>query len=117
MSRWLDKEIIKVLDRLGKKISKKFGYQYSSIKRLHPNDELYHACCGYCDLGSKDIRIKIKRNKNEFYSIEYLVDTLIHEIAHTSQGPNDETANEGHDADWKSKYREMRDWVKRNIYE
>lgn len=112
MSRWLDKEIIKLLDRLGKRICKKFGYRYNSIKRMHPNDGWYTACVGWCDLDSKEIRIKVRRNKKQFFSIGFLIDTLIHEIAHIE----DQDEHVEHGKDWEERYLKLQRWVDEYIY-
>ena len=107
-SLWLDKKIVSVLDKLGRKICRKFKYRYSSIKRMHRNDNEFSACVGYCDKMSKNIRIEMRTLKGRFHSIEYLVDTLIHEIAHT----RDEIYGPEHSSDWNERYLELKEWIR-----
>ena len=116
MSRWLQKEIVHVLDKLGKKICKKFGYQYSNIKRLHPNDgEDRTTVQGYITVDKKEIRISLKKTKTRFHSMQDLVDTLVHEIAHIKD--TDNTVEDKHDAAWKERYGEMKKWTRKYIYD
>jgi len=117
MSKWLEKEIVKVLDRLGKKACKKFGYSYASIKRLHPNDDLAGGGTdGYCVIDNKEIRIAIKKTKTKFYPMEELVDTLIHEIAHVKdESHHDEPTH--HSAGWRERYRELKLWARKYIHD
>lgn len=115
MSKWLEKEIIKVLDKLGKKACNTFGYEYSCIKRLHANDVETDTCYGYYAIDKKEIRIKIKKSKTRFYPMESLVDTLVHEIAHAKD--EEFIDPDHHSAEWRARYRELKKWAKKYIYD
>lgn len=109
MSKWLEKQVIQVLDRLGKKACKKFNYSYNEVKRVHRNDAYDGKVYGYYLVDSKEIRIALKKSKTRFFPIEELVDTMMHEIAHT----RDTTHSPG----WKERYHELKQWAKKYIHD
>lgn len=110
--RWLDNEIITLLDKLGRRICRKFGYRYKAFKAMHPNDALYTGYVGWCDCENKVIAIKTRRCKNKFYTIHFLVDTLIHEIAHLK----DKATDPEHSQEWRERYLELKEWVETHLY-
>lgn len=105
--KWLDRQIINILDKLGRKICKQFGYSYSEIKTLHPNDSWYDCAVAYCDIETRNIRIKLKNKSGRFFKIEYLLDSLIHELAHIPMEIN----APDHGEEWREQYLKLRKWV------
>lgn len=113
MNRWIDKEVVRFLDRVGKRIAKGTGMGYKSIKPMHPRDSMYEDCAGSCEFITGDIRINTTLvGRRKFYTIEYLIDTLIHEMAHYGQ---DDTEGE-HGRDWQERYGRLKAWVKTHLY-
>lgn len=116
VSKWLEKEVVRVLDKLGKKACKKFGYEYSNIKRLHANDKDVDKVYGYYIINNREIRVAIKKSATRFYPMESLVDTLMHEIAHTEDVDHLDDPDY-HSCKWRARYRELKRWARKYIYD
>lgn len=112
MNRWVDKEVIRFLNKVGKRISKGTGYTYKSLRAMHPNDKDYDVCAGTCLVGTEEIRITTVTHTGRLHSIEYLIDTLIHEMAHCGQ-PEEPPE---HGKWWRERYDYLKWWVDNNIY-
>lgn len=112
MNRWIDKEVVRFLDRVGKRVCKQTGMTYKRVKPMHPTDTLYEGCSGSCEYATGDIRVKTTKLTGKFYTIEYLIDTMIHEIAHC--GSTDEEADHG--KEWRYRYRVLKGFVKKYVY-
>lgn len=112
MKLWIDRELIKMLNRLGRVLCKQFGYHYNNLGLMWSTDGWYKTTAGYCDVLNKEIKINLRKSPKRFYRIEDLIDTLIHEIAHIE----DDADGPEHPMAWKKRFLKMKRWAKKHIY-
>jgi hypothetical protein len=106
----IEKELIRFLKRIAKILGNKFSLRYNSLEAMRKNDNLWKKSDAYCT-EDREIRIKIK-NRNGYKTIEYLIDSLVHEMAHLS---DDFSRRYSHGIEWEDRYKAMMSWVKDNI--
>ena len=114
----IDVELLRFLRMFAKKLVKQFEIKnYKDIALMHPKDEEYGTCWGYCR--DKYIVIDIKKGR-AFMAIEEIVDTLIHELAHLDDEDDEIVLSEDgiknhHNIGWQKRYERYYKWLKKDL--
>ncbi len=76
------KRLICLLKTIADFVCRELGVKYTSFRVMVPHDSDYKGCVAYCDYGG-NIRIKLRHHRTkDFFSYDYLVDSVVHEIVH-----------------------------------
>ena len=116
MTNWVEKELIKFLRAIAKRVKKDFCIHYKSLNPMVPSDAFYsdpdEEIAGSCTEDG-DIRIKLRKENGKFRSIEFLIDTVLHELAHAAcDKTHFHKERPAHPQEWRSAYRRLKKWFR-----
>lgn len=105
-SSYVEAQVFMFVKRVIKLVSAKFGLKYKAVKLLTSDDPEHKEAKGLCTTDG-EIYIAIRTgSKGKFDTIEEIIDTSIHELAHIKY-PN-------HSKKFWQFHRQMKKWFNQN---
>lgn len=99
----LEKDLFKLYEKYAKIVAKQFKMPMKKIKLFAHNDPAKDDAYGYCDIEQGIIHINIRLNNTMFDSVENVMDTIVHEIAHLKF--------DHHGRDFWALHAKMKEWL------
>lgn len=112
----IDQYLLELLCKVFEDLCKKFKLEPPHITlNMSYGDDSY----GHYDYDAREIQIRLKsgqeRLNSPYYSIEFILDTLVHEVAHAKTHQSVGADHDPHGETWQHWFAEMASYVRKEL--